>query len=113
MSELTREHPCLNLQLDVCLTQCLLCGLLGLRLSSLLCMLHLFELGGIPLLFNCRVGNIADAGLDRLTGRALLAVHVVLCCCCCLRHDGAMGIAGIIVCLCFCDLHHHQVKCHL
>jgi len=66
MLELTREHPHLNLQLDVCLTQCLLCGLLGLYLSGLLCTPCLFELGGIALCFNCRVGNIAGTGLDRL-----------------------------------------------
>src|SRR6267154_1249387 len=98
MSELTREHPCLNLQLDVCLMQCLLCGLLGLCLSSLLC---------TPLLFDYRVGNIAGAGLDCLMGHVLLVVQVVLCYCCCLCHDGAMGIAGIIVCLRFCDLYCH------
>src|SRR6266853_6641026 len=75
-SECTRESPCLNLQLDLCCTQCLLCGLFGL-----LCTLRLFKLRGIPLVFNCGVGNIVGAGLDRLTDCALLVVQVGLGCC--------------------------------
>ena len=107
-SEGTGESPRLNLQLDPCHTQSLLCGLFGLHLSGLLCMLCLFKLQGVPLVFNCRVGNIVDAGLDCSMGCVLLAVQVSLGCCCCLCHDGAMGIAGGIVHLRFCNLH----RCH-
>jgi hypothetical protein len=111
-SERTGESPCLNLQLDPCRTQCLLCGLFGLHLSGLLCTLRLFKLRGILLIFNCRVGNIAGAGLDRSTGCALLVVQVSLGCCRCSCHDGAMGIAGRVVRLRFCNLHRHQVDHH-
>ena len=109
--ELTGECPRLDLQLDACLTQCLLCGLLGLHLSGLLCKLHLCKLGGIPLVFNCRVCNVACAGLDQPTGRALLVVQVSLCYCRRSRHDGAMGIDGSIVCLLFFGLPLHQLNC--
>src|SRR6266851_7387727 len=112
-SECTRESPHLNLQLDLCRTQCLLCGLFGLHLSGLLCMLRLFKLQGVPLVFNCGVGNIAGASLDHLTGCALLVVQVGLGCCRRSCHDGAMGVAGGVVRLCFCNLHPHQVDCHL
>src|SRR5216683_3510922 len=104
-SECTRESPHLNLQLDPCHTQRLLYGLFGLHLSGLLCTLCLFKLQGIPLVFNCGVGNIAGTGLDHLMGCVLLAVQVGLGCCCCSCHDGAMGIAGGVVRLRFCNLH--------
>ncbi len=91
--------------------QCLLSGLLGLHLGGLLCTLCLFKLGGIPLVFNCRVGNIAGASLDWLMGHTLLVVQVSLCCCCHSHHDGAMGINGSIVCLLFFGLPLHQLNC--
>src|SRR6266851_10237767 len=112
-SERTRESPRLNLQLDPCCMQRLLCSLFGLHLSGLLCMLCLFKLRGIPLIFNCGVGNIAGTGLDCSTGCALLAVQVGLGCCRRSCHDGAMGIAGGVVRLHFCNLHCHQVDHHL
>jgi hypothetical protein len=93
--------------------QCLIYGSLGLHLSGLLCTPCLVLLGGIPLVFNGRVGNIACAGLDWSTGCALLAVQISICCCCCLSHDGAMHIARSIVCLQNGVLLLDQVHCHL
>src|SRR6266851_555889 len=112
-SEHTRESSHLNLQLDLCRMQCLLCGLFGLHLSGLLCTLCFFKLRGVPLIFNCGVGNIVGAGLDHSMGCALLVVQVGLGYCRCSCHDGAMGVAGGVVRLCFCNLHPHQVDCHL
>jgi hypothetical protein len=98
-STLTGKCPHPNLHLNVCLTQCIICSLLGLCLSSLLCTLCLFLLGGVPLIFNCRVHNVVGTGLDWSMGLSLLAVQVSPCYCCCLYHDGIVCIAGIIVCL--------------
>jgi hypothetical protein len=86
----TGECSCLNLHLDACLVQCLLCGLLGLHLSGLLCTLCLFSLGSVPLIFDRRVGNIAGASLDWSMGIALLVVQVSPCCCRHACHDGAV-----------------------
>src|SRR6266851_3261724 len=110
--ERTEESPHLNLQLDPCHMQHLLCGLFGLHLSGLLCTLRLFKLRGVPLVFNCRVGNIAGASLDCSMGCALLAVQVGLGYCRRSCHDGAMGVAGGVVRLHFCNLHRHQVDRH-
>jgi hypothetical protein len=73
-SEYTKESPHLNLQLDPCYTQCLLCGLFSLHLRGLLYTLCLFKLQGILLIFNCRMSNIAGSSLNHSMSYALLAV---------------------------------------
>ena len=108
----TGECSHLNLHLDAHLAQCLLCGLLGLHLSGLLCTLRLFFLGSVPLIFDHRVGNIAGASLDWLMGLVLLAVQISPCCCCYACHNGAVCIAGVIICLQHCDYLLHQVQLH-
>jgi len=110
----TRTGECsrLNLPLDARLAQCLLCGLLGLHLSGLLCTLRLFFLGSVPLIFDCRVGNIAGASLDWSTGLVLLVVQVSPCCYLHACHDAAVCVAGIVVCLQHCDHLLCQVQLH-
>jgi hypothetical protein len=112
-SKHTKESPRLNLQLDLCYTQHLLFGLFGLHLRGLLYTLRLFKLQGVSLIFNCRMGNIADSGLNHSMGCVLRVVQVSLSYYHRSCYNGAIGITSGIVYLHFCNLYCHQVNHYL